>query len=162
MVGFIRSLFGSSDSNVYFKPKERLIYKYWDGKKDVLADPMVLFRKLLDVLPEMDANRKLASSEHSQSRKGHNEMIRQMRGIFSVQSYEEGGLTESETMDLLDHFVDYCNNVKKNSRTSMMSSKTLEDSTNSLVEESPIASSLGSGLTEEKASIEDRQPCPLV
>ncbi len=54
------------------------------------------------------------------------------RGIFDVKSFDQGGLGEVETLALLDHFIDYVESVKKNTRT-------LPIPSNPMVESIPIS-----------------------
>ena len=47
----------------------------------------------------------------------HAKMLEQIRSIFQVEPLAAGGLTEYETVGLLDHFLLYCAELKKNLRS---------------------------------------------
>ncbi len=151
---WIGSWFSPKDEYSFYFPGEMSIYHYWDGQKKVSADPMTLYKKLMSVGPELAVDIQVANStlvKNEDSIKANNSLIRKIREIFSVKSYEEGGLTEAATANLLDHFLIYTEVVKKNSNPSLTSS-TLEDSKVSSVESQPIIKSSESGSTEKGSS----------
>lgn len=93
-----------------YKPNYRLIYRYWDGEKVVSIDPMVLFKKLLPSIPKLVADRKLAFSSGviEGAVDAHARLMKQLRDWFGIKVLEENGLTETEVLDLFDHFCFYC------------------------------------------------------
>lgn len=125
LVRFFRRLFGLGEfrTDVYH-PRDRMIYCYFDGQQEVAADPLLLYRSMMDVGPELSINIKVANSPMKDAGAAHVKMLEQIRGIFGVRPYEQGkgGLTEHETVSLLDHFLLYCSSIKKNMKPSVTSS----------------------------------------
>lgn len=97
-----------------YRPRERLLYEFWDGEKHVKADPMVLWNALMEVWPDLIVDMKLANSQHSQATKGWHAQIIKVRKVFSIKPFEEGGLTETESMAILYDFWAWCEELKKN------------------------------------------------
>ena len=103
-----------------FAEDEMLIYQYYDGKKMVRADPMVLWKRASEKLAELQVDIKLAQTEGPAMEKVANEAyykaLEKIRYIFNVAPLDEdGGLTEGKTFDLFWHFMDFVYEVKKNS-----------------------------------------------
>lgn len=169
MFSWLVSLFGKKpkdDFNVY-KEKERLIYTYWDGEKVNKADPMVLYRKLVAKGPELEADMLAAKTTSKFAVEGHMRMIATLRGVFAVKPFEEGGLTEQETLSLYDHFMDYCGVVKKNGSPSSTSAPETSPATSpatppssegSSAPSQPTPNTSASGSTEGESST--RPPTP--
>jgi len=103
---------GTTEYDLYH-PKERLLYTYWDGTKEVKADPMTLHRKMSALGPALSIDIKVSTSQLKDAEVAQGKVIAQIREIFSLKPLEEGGLTEIETLELLDHFMVYCHNIKK-------------------------------------------------
>lgn len=142
----------SEDEFNIYKPKERLIYSYWNGKELVKADPMTLYKKVMNVGPELAIHFKVAKSQSSGAKDAHDSLIKEVRNIFGVKSLEEEpeGLPQLETMELLNHFLAFINRIKKNSRTLPTTSKHSEDSIPTSEDENPpISNSSDSGSTED-------------
>lgn len=102
------------DDLACYHPGERVIYSYFDGEKTVGADPAVLHTRVMDVGPDLDVDIQLSQSPSKDAKLGHQQMLKKIRGIFNVKPWEEGGLTETETVNLLNHFLAFCGWVKKN------------------------------------------------
>lgn len=98
-----------------YRPRERLIYRYFDGKRVVDADPMELFRRQADVGPELSAHIKGAFSPLKTAPQEYQWMLEKIRTIFGVAPFKDGGLTDLETVDLLNHFLVWQGRLKKNS-----------------------------------------------
>ena len=124
-----------------FHVARRLIYRYSDGTKLVQADPIILYRKLMSVYNDIDANNTLARSQSKNAAKGQEAVVKYIRQVFDVKPFEEGGLTETETTALLDHFLIYCDEVKKNSGIGPNSATTTPADTSSSTPSSDSASS---------------------
>lgn len=101
-----------------YHPRERVIYHYWDGEKVVHADPQVLWSKVMEKGPELSVESKLSRSPSKDAPQAYKNLVERIRKIFNLKSFEEGGLTEGETEYLLDHFLGYCDEIKKNSSPS--------------------------------------------
>lgn len=99
-----------------YKPHERLIYSYFDGKDVVSADPMTIWKRYSAVSTDLAADIRLANMKllpQPEKDKATSKMLGRIRTIFNVKPYEEGGLTELETNDLFDHFMIFCGVQKK-------------------------------------------------
>lgn len=113
MFGWLRGLFRREDAFDLYRPKDRLIYSYFDGQRVVKADPMVLHKRLMEVGPDLSVEMKVAASESKDAATYHGKLIERIRKIFDVKTLTEGGLGEVETTELLDHFLTYCGRIKK-------------------------------------------------
>lgn len=169
MFRWIASWFKSADRFDTYSPAERLIYSYSNGSEVIAADPMLLWKNLMKVGPELSIDIKVANSPSKDAPKAHTEMLDKIRTIFGVVPFSSGkGLTEIETAKLLDHFLIYCETVKKNTKPSVTSSTNSEDSPTSSPDGQTISSSSDSGSTANEASTESptqppsEQPPPSV
>lgn len=143
----------------FYSPKERKIYRYFDGRETVFGDPMAIYKRLMNHGKELDIDLKVAVNYGGvQSTTAHNKAVERVRDIFALKSLGEGGLTESEAMDLLDHFLAYIDSLKKNSshlQTFSISSREPSDSSNGNPD---ISSSSESGSTAAEPSIARPEP----
>lgn len=148
-----------------YSPKERQIYQYFAGEYDSNGeqifrkqDPMVLWKDLMEVYPFLDIDLKVARSQHSDNRKCWDHAVKTIRELFNVKSLAEGGLGEIETMELLDSFVDYVIELKKNSNQMPTFSKLLVgDQQHSSEESQPTSNTLDSGSTEIELPTEKQE-----
>ncbi len=152
---WLRGLFSSSPAEIY-KMRERRIYIYVTGEDAkgepelVYADPMVLYKKVMEIGAELSTNLKVARSISKDASMMHTEAIEQIRTIFGVKPYvkDQGGLTEPETLDLLYDFLAYADELKKNmSNTPTPPMETSEPSASSSAESPPTPNSSESGST---------------
>lgn len=106
-----------------YRPAERLIYRYWDGFREVAADPLVLHRRLMEKSADIEINIKVFRSASKDAPTAYEALIRDVRWAFDVKPLDsEGkGLTEMECVDLLDHFMSMMRDEKKTSQTSSTS-----------------------------------------
>lgn len=144
-----------------YAPRERLIWSYFDGIRQVRADPLVLWKRLMDQGPELSIDIKVAGSASKDAGKASDAVTRKIRDIFSLQPLKnglevEGTLTDAECCDLLDTFMEWCESIKKKSRPSVTSSRPTEDSTSSSAEGPTTEPSSGSGSTGSGPSSEDQ------
>jgi hypothetical protein len=145
---------GTND-NLYY-PKERLIYKYYNGHRVVEADPLVLYKKHRQVWPDLCTDIKIATSAMLSDKEtipAHNKIVEQIRWIFDLVPIESGGLTEPEAEDLYEHFLDYCDRIKKNSSPSQISSMPSEEQTVSSPVVQPTNNSSDSGSIAGESAI---------
>lgn len=156
---WLLSWFRRSGPDLY-RPRERLIYRYFDGRRTVAADPQVLYKRLMAVGPELSIDITVAQSPSQDAAKASDAAVAKIRGIFGLKPLEEGGLTEIEAGNLLDHFVAYCEAVKKNSRTPATSapSSPAPSPPASAAGGPATASSSGSGSTASGASTGPPEP----
>lgn len=147
------------DFSIYH-PKERLIYKYWNGKELIAADPMTLYKKVMDVSAELAIHFSVAKSQSKDAKDAHENLIETVRKVFGVRSLEETpeGLGQTESISLLNHFLAYCNRLKKNSRTFATTSKLSEDSQLTSENAQPTSNISDSGSTENVPSSEKPLP----
>jgi hypothetical protein len=119
-----------SDEEIY-KPKERFIFKYWNGQKVIYADPMILYKRVVEKWADLSVDLTLAHSNHSEAPKGHTLAIDKVRKIFNVDSPEDievkRTLSDNECLQLLDNFLIFVGELKKNSSPSQTTSKPLEE-----------------------------------
>jgi len=155
MLNFIKNIFRKKDPLSIYRPKERMIFQFWNGQKMVSGDPLVLFKRMSDVGPELAIDIKVSSSPSKDASKAHNNVVDKIRGIFGVQSLEQGGLSELETLQLLDTFLLYCDRVKKNSSQSVIWPTPSVDSTSSSEENPPTLNSSDSGSIESESKTDE-------
>ena len=112
---WIKSFFKKSTE--IYAPKERLIYKYWNGEKIVSVDPMVIAEKIDQHSITLTVDAKVAFSMSPDAPKAYQSMLNAIREIFGVKEFQEGkgGLTRLETMGLIDQFNTWVEELKKNS-----------------------------------------------
>ena len=161
MFQFLRSLFRRQDRFDLYKPSERMIYQFWNGKQVVLDDPMLLYKRMMDVGPELSINIKVANSPMKGAGEAHSKMLEQIRSIFQVEPLAAGGLTEYETVSLLDHFLLYCATVKKNWRSfATLPANPVAASANSSDTNPPTEKPSASGSTASETSTAEPLPLP--
>ena len=145
-----------------FAPGERLIYKFFDGSKQRAVDPLPLYKRLKDVWPELSADIKGARMEQSKfCDAAYDGMVQKCYRVFEVQPFNQldGGLSEIEVLNLLDHFLAYTGGVKKNLNRPPTSAEATPASTaSSPAEESPTPSTSDSGSTEGVPSTGSASP----
>ncbi len=158
-MGLLSWLFGPRDNPSVYKPRELLIYEYFTGEKMVKADPMVVWKKIMAVGPELDIDIKLSKSAHTDAPKGHESVIKKIRSIFDLKPFEEGGLPETETAELLDHFMIFCASVQKKTNGSPTPAEATSVSTASSPTASPpISKPLDSGSIANATPIDEPKP----
>lgn len=124
---WIKSLFAAKDDWETYNPKERLIYRYHNGKELVAADPMVLMKKVSAVSTELSADMKVATGPQPKwAEEAREKMLAKMRTVFDLKPLAEGGLGEVETVKLFHHFMTYCNRMEKEIAPFAMLSKPWE------------------------------------
>lgn len=151
-----KAVIDEADRFDVYKPSDRMIYEYFDGKQQVRRDPIVLYRKISEVGQELSVDIRAANSKLSNTiaMKGHESVIKKVKTIFGVTSFEEGGgLTEVELMSLLDHFLFYCDAVKKNLNPLTTSQTEVSSPTEpTSAETPPIVNTSDSGSTASEGS----------
>lgn len=97
-----------------YSAKRRKIYTYWNGKAYVQADPMELAKKLFQVGQALSIDMKIAAfPNYPAAPSAHDSMVATIRELFDLVPLPEGGLSESESVDLLNHFLIYLGMMKK-------------------------------------------------
>jgi hypothetical protein len=165
---WIRSKFKRQKWDLY-DPKDRLIFRYNDGKRMIWADPMVLYRRLMEVAPTLSIDVRVSASASKDAGKAYVATLEKIRTIFAVEAPKtedplecRGTLSEIELVDLLNYFLTYCETVKKNSRMSATSSTNSEASKPPSANGQPTPSSSVSGCAEDVSSTGELKPSPSV
>lgn len=107
--------------------QHRLLFRYWDGRRFVSADPFVLLRKLVNTNkfdPDADL-KKLKYPDPKIVTEKIGFVAEGVREIFELRSFEAGGLTELECVQLLMTFSEYLETVKKNGVSNPITSQLL-------------------------------------
>lgn len=143
-----------------YQPEERRIYHYFNGQTIIHIDPMFLYKKLMQIGVELDIELKVAASASKDALKSHDRALDRIRSVFSLQPLAEGGLTEEECLELLQHFFRYLDQVKKNSRPSSISWSSSEASAPSSAESPATLSSSACGFAAD-VSTTDAAPSSL-
>jgi len=100
-------------------PKVQRIFKYFDGTRERSADPVTVIRKMA-AHPKFDVDRHLADmvcGEPGLEAEASEISVQATREIFGIPAWTEDtpeGLTEMETLGVLNDFVLYVDNLKKN------------------------------------------------
>jgi hypothetical protein len=154
-----------------YRPKERKLYGYWNGYKTIWEDPMVLYKRLIEVGPELSVDIKVANTTMKGNIEASQAVVDKIRVIFDVKPYDkekphQSGLTEIQLTDLLGHFMMYCDHVKKNSLGQQTPQETsppsAPPSTSAATENQDTKPTLDSTSTDEKSSIDKPTPSPSV
>lgn len=148
-----------------FRPKERDIYHYFDGTAVRDADPLPLYRKMKDVITDLEVEFKVASSGMKGADEHYTSAVNRIRGIFDLKPFPEGGLTEMECVALFRHFFNYSGGVKKKLPPSSTPSPGTSDDTPPSTEPVPEPSpptelSSGSGSTASEPTTEPPAESP--
>lgn len=180
IIAFFKSFFVPKDEGNFglYKPKERWIYRYWDGQKIRPVDPLTLYKRLMSDWAAIDIDVKVARSKSKDNRSSHDKLIGRLRTVFEVpEKFEGGGLTEQELMDLFDHFLTFIGYEKKSMNQSTIQSEapspttpspSVPPSSGSSEGNQPTKSSSDSGSTGQEPNINkpmqstSEQPPPLV
>jgi len=142
-----------------FRPKQRLIYHYFNGNKVVSADPMILHRKMMAKAPDLYIDSKVATFPNKDSGQAQINLTKNIREIFGVKPLDEGGLTELETAELWKSFLIYCEWVKKNWKvppTSPTATSATIEATSAGNQPTSNTSASGSIASEQNTA----EPCP--
>lgn len=158
---FLRNLAPDAERPDVYHPRERLIYYYWNGAKHVAADPIALYKRMMAQGPELSIDIKVANSASKDAGKAHDALVGRIRTIFDLKPLTDGGLSELESAQLLDHFLVYCERLKKNSSPSPTSSTTTADSPTSSPTVPPTSNSSVSGSTANGPSTDGPGPSPM-
>jgi hypothetical protein len=138
-----------------YKPSQRAIFNYFNGERMVKADPLVLWKKVMDKAPDLDIDFKVSKSPSKNADQAHQNLIKNIRTMFNIKQLENGiepndTLTDNECIDLVNKFLTYCGWVKKNSSNSATPATATSPSTNSPTsngEVPPTPSTSDSGST---------------
>ena len=156
MIRWLLNLLSNTKSPEFdlYKPKERLIYRFWDGKDIVSCDPMELERALAKLGPDLEVCLKIANFPAMKgAEENYLESIDKIKGIFSVKGIREGGLTEPELFELLEDYLKFRLRLKKKlSKSLTLPKETLPPSTTSSNGSQPTQNTLDSGSIGKDSS----------
>jgi hypothetical protein len=140
----------------YYHPGERKIYSFWDGQKRVYVDPTPLYIKVMENGPEIAADTKVATTPCGGTIAAQKSLDAKLRKIFDVKPLAEGGLTDAEVTDLLNHFLLWTERLKKNSPPS-------SSPASSIVPDcpAPMPPLSASGSTTNASGIASPAPSPM-
>lgn len=157
MFQWLFSFFGKSYKFDTYHPKKRCIYTYWNGHKLIKADPLPIYKKIVSQGQLLSIDIKISNSISKEAPNRHTEMVKRIRGIFELDSFEQGGLSELETVQLLDHFMAFCTKLKKNSNPSVTSSTLTEEFNSFSEKDQPTQNSSECGSIEPEATTEKQE-----
>lgn len=161
LIRLLASWFEKQPRDDYYTPAERNIYRYYNGQSEVAADPMVLYKRLSRVGKALAIDLKVANAPVKDATLAHERAMQSIREIFDLKPYAEGGLTETEALQLLDHFWFYCDSIKKKSSTGPISVTGTSPTSPPSSEGSPLTrNSSDSGSTEGDRTTETPTPPP--
>lgn len=135
-----------------YSKREQLTYQYYDGVRDVVMDPMILWRALSEVWPDLITDMKLANSQHSKAQMGWDAQVTKVRKVFSLKPFAEGGLTETGSMSVLYDFWYWCEELKKNYPPTPTSAAATSPTSASTSAENPPTKSGSDSFSSEKGS----------
>lgn len=92
-----------------YYPQKRLIFHYFNGTATVPADPMTLYRKLVEQGVDMAKNLHAfhAATNERAALTAHDELVKQVNAAFNLKPFEEGGVTSIETLAIWDQFLKF-------------------------------------------------------
>lgn len=96
-----------------YSTHERRVYRYFDGQRIRKADPLDLYRRMMNVWPNLSIDSKVATSPSKDAPKAHDNLIQGLRELFVIKPLSEGGLSELEVVSLWDHFMLYVEDIRE-------------------------------------------------
>ena len=147
-----------------FQPEQRLIFSYFDGTTTLVkADPMVLYRKMMEVGPELSVDISVARSASKDADVAYDKMLTKIRKVFGTKLFEEGGLTESETVALFDKFNIYCEEIQKKTKNLVTSQTETPSTSQPFIPGGPLTpNGSASGSTANAPSTAGQRPSSSV
>jgi hypothetical protein len=154
-----------------FRLKERLIYRYWNGKRFVDADPLELQFALMGERLEDEAKIMAMDIEKvpidprsnvfDQALQGQLEaykrVLNAIASIFAVDRFDgKHGLTDIELFALLGHFTTFMSQLKKKANVLPTSARPTESATSA----SPTSSMSASASIKPESPISAPTPSP--
>ena len=163
LIAYLSSFFAKSPpkeigTRGMFSLQDMLIYSYESSPGVFIhADPIVLYRRVMTKGPDLGVDIQVASSPSKDAAKAKQNLLKNIRLIFGVKEWDgKEGMTEVRTTDLLDDFLIFCENVKKNSRISATLQMEMSHScASSSAEKSPTGNTVASGSTEKEPGTEN-------
>lgn len=95
-----------------YSHSEILLYSYFDGEKLVKVDPIEIHKKVMDNAAQIDADAFGARSTSKFATPCFYSLVKTLREIFSIKSYDKGGLESHKVLEVFNHFLAFRNKVK--------------------------------------------------
>lgn len=98
------------------KRSERDIFTFWDGKEERSLDPLPIWRALWGHPLDLETEMKFAWGEKVDQKtkdESFGKVLDIVRDVFELKRFEEGGLTERETNDVLVSYFSFMEDLKK-------------------------------------------------
>lgn len=159
MFRWLRRLRNTEDRFDMYKPKERLIFHYFNGSEIVDADPMVLYKRVMAEYKDIHIEGMVARSLSKDAPKMHTKLASRIRTLFDIKPLQgvscKGTLTDTEVINLLDAFYIYCGSVSKKSNPMSTTPEATSDHIESTSGAgSPTENTSASGSVAEEPSTE--------
>lgn len=112
---------GSDPIAELFPKQDRLIYTFWDGKKQVRSDPLVLYKRFMGVASELWKCLEVAKSPMKDAASHHTRAMELLQGIFRFEvclddhEVKDGMVTQGFALETFLSFMAFIADVKKNS-----------------------------------------------
>lgn len=141
----------------------REIFVFWDGVRTRRVDPWAVYRATREypdfswdiTIPMLTGEVIPGDTNDLASRsKAMMHAASCARNVFSLPSFENGGLTELECLSLLLHFDAYCFGVKKNGNEKQSSPSSVESTPEATREDSACGST---GMQSERGELSGLQ-----
>lgn len=146
LLGWILSLLGFEN---------RGIFRFWDGSRARGVDPLEILRGLYEIKGfDVESTPKLLEAPDQRTRlEATRDIAAAVRSVFLVPRLDNRGLTETECVELLADFLDYCEDLKKNIKETPTSQpSTASEPSPAPTVESLIAAGWGSRSTPTDSS----------
>ena len=164
MFQWLKNLFRGAERYDTYRPSEKLIFNFHNGKKWVKADPQAVFCRLKEVWGDLSVDMKVARSPMAEATEAHRLAMTKIRNIFNLPPLQEGlfadeTLTDFQATELLDSFMTFVGALKKNSSQTPTNAKETSPSMPSTSSESPPTQSIAdSGSTENDSKTDKLMP----
>lgn len=155
------------DDVLCYAPEQRMIYRHYagttpDGRKVIVAkDPMALWKRFHPRSQAISINLRVSLSPSKAAPEMHEKLMEDLRHVFEVPKYEDGGLTELELSQLLDHYLSFIAHLKKKANSSRTVSGETSPGTPTSADEGPTTEpSSGTGSTATGPCTDSPTPSP--
>lgn len=108
---------GEPESFGVYNPRQRILYRYHDGTKEVVADPLVLYREIMKDHKQIYEDLHKANDDGPSWEAAQQRLMEKLCSVFKVKRFAEGGRTDGEIISLFLHFMRYCYELHNRSKT---------------------------------------------
>ncbi len=144
--------------------RDSFTFRYFDGVKDVVADPSIIFEQLLDD-PEFDFLGEWmdleAMEDKEEMKKVFAKIVEKVDQVFNLKPLEADGtgLARGERLKIVSEFLDWVNGVKKN--IAVLPTRWGTSESKSLGDVSVKKPDLDSGSIEKELSTDEQNTSEL-